>query len=130
MALEIKKINNIINTLQMETREELLPEFLESLDKPVIVEGRKDREALEGLGVGEPIIELNKGVSLLAIVEAMQGYDEVIVLTDLDQHGKILRKKLQQLFKLYGIREDVRPREILAKMRFSHVEGLGRLSPP
>ncbi|MFH1404221.1 MAG: toprim domain-containing protein [Candidatus Altiarchaeota archaeon] len=108
----------------MESRLDLLPEFLESLGKPIIVEGRKDREALERLGVSEPVVELNRGASLLDVVEALQEYDEVIVLTDMDQQGKILRKKLHKLFNLYGIREDVRPREIFARMRFSHVEGL------
>ncbi|MFC2162049.1 topoisomerase [Candidatus Altiarchaeota archaeon] len=108
----------------VDSRTQDLREFLESLDKPIIVEGRKDREALEYLGVKEQIIELNKGVALLDIVEAIQDLGYVIILTDMDQQGKILRKKLHKLFNLYGLREDVRPRELFARLHLSHVEGL------
>ena len=49
------------------------------------------------------------------------------MLTDLDQEGKILRKKLLELFNMYGMQEIKRPREILAQLRISHVEGLQNL---
>lgn len=104
-------------------REKLLQEFLESIDEPVIVEGRKDCEALKALGV-DNVVQLNWGGSLLDTIEALQGHSSIILLTDLDQNGKILRKKLLGLMNLYGIRENKKPREIFAKMRFSHVEAL------
>jgi len=107
----------------MTDREEILREFIESLDCPAIVEGRRDADALNRLGV-EDIVVLNKGQTLLETVEALQGIGEVAVLTDMDQHGKILRRKLLNLFKLYGIQEKRRPRELFARLRLSHVEGL------
>jgi len=107
----------------MEDREQLLEEFLNSIRGTVIVEGIKDKKALEKLGV-ENIVQLHSGNSMLEVVERMQGSRNVAILTDLDQNGKILRKKLLTLFPMYGIEEDKKPREILARMRVSHTEGL------
>ncbi len=107
----------------VEDKQEILREFLESIDCPAIVEGRKDAEALQRHGV-EDVIILNKGQSLLETVEVLQDCDEVIILTDMDQQGKMLRKKLIRLFNLYGIQEKKRPRELFAQLRLSHVEGL------
>jgi len=108
----------------MEDELNLLEDFLDSLNNPIIVEGKNDKAALEKLGVQEHIIELNKGIPLFRIVEALQDYDMIIILTDMDQEGKIIRKKLIHLFNDYGIREDVKPRELFARLRLSHVEGL------
>jgi 5S rRNA maturation endonuclease (ribonuclease M5) len=104
-------------------KQEILREFRQSIDCPVIVEGDKDEQALQRLGV-EDIIILNKGQTLLETVEALKDEKELIILTDMDQQGKILRKKLLKLFQLYGIHEKKRPRELFAQLRLSHVEGL------
>lgn len=104
-------------------RESLMRELMECSDVPAVVEGRKDREALASLGF-EDVVELNNGGSLLSTVESLQDCGMVSILTDLDQEGKILRKKLLKLFNLYGIAEYKKPREILANMRVQHVESL------
>ncbi|MBM3309586.1 MAG: toprim domain-containing protein [Candidatus Altiarchaeales archaeon] len=107
----------------MEDRAILLEEFLNSIRGIVIVEGIKDKKALESLGV-ENIVQLHAGNSMLEVVEKIQGRRNVAILTDLDQNGKILRRQLLKLFSMYGIMEDRKPREILAKMRVSYIEGL------
>jgi 5S rRNA maturation endonuclease (ribonuclease M5) len=107
----------------MNERESLMEAFVDSLDCPVIVEGRKDSAALKNLGIGN-VIEIKRNASMLEIVESMHGIREVAILTDLDQEGKILRKKLLPLLSMHGIGENKKPREILARMRVSHVEGL------
>jgi 5S rRNA maturation endonuclease (ribonuclease M5) len=108
-------------------RRRLLDELFKAIDCPVVVEGRKDREALLALGV-EDVVQLNRGRSLLETVEALQGNPSVVLLTDLDREGKNLRRKLINLMSPYGIRENKRPREILAEMRVSHVEALGNIA--
>jgi len=113
-----------VGAVKGEKRREALDEFLASLTSPVIVEGVKDAKALTALGVEEDIIILNKGLSLLETVEAISDLDEVIILTDMDQQGKILRKKLLKLMNQYGIREGRRSRDLFARLRLSHVEGL------
>ncbi len=105
--------------------QQALSEFLESIDNLVIVEGESDEKALIKHGVDPDIIVvLNKGQNLQETVEAISAVDEVIILTDMDQQGKILRKKLIRMFELYGIKEDVIPRELFSRLHLSHVEGL------
>jgi len=113
----------------MDERERLLEELIEYRNKPAIVEGRKDKAALTSLGFTD-VTALNTGGSLLSVVESLQDLNQVAVLTDLDQQGKILRKKLLRMFGPLGIHELRRPREIIAAMRLSHVEGLGRIPHP
>jgi 5S rRNA maturation endonuclease (ribonuclease M5) len=104
---------------------EALREFLDSLDRPVIVEGRRDEEALVRLGVDSGLITvINRGQSLLETVEALQGSGEVIILTDMDRAGKGLRRRLLGMFSQYGISEKTRPRELFARLRVGNVEGL------
>lgn len=110
-------------------REELLEEFLDSINEPVIVEGRKDREALVNLGVSN-IVQLQSASSHLAVVESLADYDRVVILTDLDREGKNLRRKLLRLFGPYGIHENRKPREILAKLKVQQVESLWKHSIP
>lgn len=107
----------------MDDTRRLLEELAEYRREIVIVEGVKDEKALKRLDF-ENIVRINKGGSLLDVVESLADHDRVVVLTDLDQAGKILRKKLLRLFGPYGIHEIRRPREILAQLRLSHVEGL------
>jgi len=101
----------------------LLSELLEYKNEPSIVEGVKDERALASLGFTN-IIRLNNGASILSVVESLQDYDRVVILADLDQEGKILRKKLLKMFGPLGIHETRRPREIIAQLRLSHIEGL------
>jgi len=108
-------------------RGELLEELLKFKQEPVIVEGKKDRAALAALGF-EKIFQIHRGQSLVEFVEGLQEFNRVAILTDLDQQGKILRKKLLKLFGPYGVHEIREPREIIARMKLSHVEGLAVLS--
>jgi len=105
-----------------ETREELLRELADSLDCPVIVEGRKDKEALERLGVRD-VIQLNNGRPLYETIESLEGMT-VAILTDMDETGKSLRRRLLCAMSQYGITENRKPREIFARMRVGCVEGI------
>ena len=68
---------------------------------------------------------MHSGKPILGVVEKIQGSKNVVLLTDFDQQGKILRKKLLKFFfPMYGIVEDKKPRELFARMHLSHVEEL------
>ncbi len=57
-------------------------------DIPILVEGRKDRQALKKLGVGGKIILIKRRRSVFHIIEDLRGeYREVILLTDWDRAG-------------------------------------------
>lgn len=90
----------------------------------VIVEGKKDRAALQKLGINN-IIELNKK-SLFQIVEDItNSNDECIILTDLDKKGKELYGKLNSDLQRRGLKVNNKFREFLFKhTKLRQIEGI------
>lgn len=107
-------------------------QLLQKLSKSsaaVIVEGRKDKSALENLGVGgSRIILLNKK-PLFAVAEAVaEDYGEVAILTDLDAEGKKLYGLLNSLLQQLGVKVDNSLRNFLfKKTKLRQIEGIGTL---
>lgn len=109
--------------------EEELQEELQRINKEgiiCIVEGKKDKNALEKLGV-ENIKVLDK--PLFEIVEEL--VDELVgdlvmvaILTDLDDKGKQLYSRLYTDLQRHHIKVDNRLRKLLFKAHISHIEGL------
>jgi 5S rRNA maturation endonuclease (ribonuclease M5) len=63
---------------------------------PVLVEGRKDEVALRALGIQGPIHCIHYGgYRLFEVAEQLAHYKRVILLTDFDDQGKKLSKKLR-----------------------------------
>jgi 5S rRNA maturation endonuclease (ribonuclease M5) len=70
----------------------------------VIVEGKKDRAALEGIGLRIPILLYNEpGFHNKIIEREIRG---VIILTDWDKEGKELNRKISDELRNLGIRVD------------------------
>jgi dTMP kinase len=92
---------------------------------PVIVEGVKDRRALQKLGLTGKIITLNKGISLSDFADMIsETYDEVIILSDWDRRGGALCRRLKELLK-GRVSYDVRIRQRLSKFAMiKKVEGI------
>ena len=86
----------------------------------VIVEGKKDKAALEELGFSNIII-LNK--PLYEIVEKINARG-VFVLTDLDKEGKQLYAKLKKDLNKLGVVVDDGLRNLLFKTELRQIEGL------
>ncbi|MFH1592265.1 MAG: toprim domain-containing protein [Candidatus Woesearchaeota archaeon] len=103
----------------METLQEWATE-LKKVNKLIIVEGKKDKCALENLGINKIVTFSNS--SYLSMEEINE--KEVIILTDLDNHGKkfysILRHNLQKR----GIKIDRKFREFLFQEKISTIESL------
>lgn len=58
---------------------------------PIIVEGEKDREALQKLEFNGRIISVNAGISLTDFCDRLaREYKEIIILTDWDKRGGYL----------------------------------------
>lgn len=93
-------------------------------DIPVIIEGKKDKLALEELGLSK-IITLHKK-PIFQIMEELKA-EEVVILTDLDKEGKKLYGKLCQECTRLGIKVNNKLRNFLLKeTELSCIEGLGR----
>ena len=96
-------------------------EKLKDSNKLIIVEGKKDRKALKDLGISK-IITISSS-PLLDIEKISE--KEVIILTDLDRHGKKLYSKLRHTLQRRGIKINKQFREFLFRStRISHIEGI------
>jgi 5S rRNA maturation endonuclease (ribonuclease M5) len=101
--------------------DELCREIDGARDILVLVEGPNDKRSLERLGF-QKIIFMNK--ALYKIVEAHQNEEEIIILTDLDQHGKGLHRFFYHEFTRRGVRVNNRLRMLLMQTPVKHIEGL------
>lgn len=90
----------------------------------IIVEGKKDRKALQNFGI-KNIIELNKK-PLFEIIEYISNNNEkCIILTDLDKQGKELYGKLNSGLQQNGVTIDNDFRNFLFKnTKLRQIEGL------
>jgi 5S rRNA maturation endonuclease (ribonuclease M5) len=107
--------------------DELFEEIKECISrcrsKPAIVEGKKDKEALEELGFMD-IIEIDG--PLFKVVEYIEGrrIKNIMILTDLDPEGKRLYSKLKGPLQDRGIKIDDALRNLLWKSQVRQIEGL------
>jgi len=88
----------------------------------VIVEGKKDRKALQELGV-EKVMTLDTHHKLVEKVTEK----EVVLLVDLDKEGKKLYGKLKDIFSRRGVKVNDKLRHYLFKnTTLRQIEGLTR----
>ena len=101
-------------------------ERIKSRDYLIIVEGKKDKLALEELGLKNIFILHEKGRSLYERVEEIFALKKevVFILTDLDKKGRMLYIRIKQILSENGVRLNDSLRYLLYKLRVTHVEGL------
>ena len=94
------------------------------LEKPlIIVEGKKDRIALQSLGLRN-IITLEKN-ALFEIVEyVVDSKENCVILTDLDSEGKKLYSFLYKNLQYFGVKVNNRLRLLLFKSPVRQIEAL------
>ena len=97
---------------------------LKKSNKIIIVEGKKDKEALEKLGI-KNIIELSKKPLFHVIEDIADNGKECIILTDLDKKGKELYGKINSGLQKFGVKIDNSFREFLYKnTQLRQIEGI------
>lgn len=90
----------------------------------VIVEGKKDREALQKFGI-DNIIELSKKPLFKVVEDISNSNGECVILTDLDKKGKELYGKLNSDLQKRGVKINNKFREFLFKnTKLRQVEGI------
>ena len=114
----------IMQITKAEFEEELEKLKQASKNKIIVVEGPKDKKALESLGV-KHIIVLRKPLYLVAEYIEKSGKD-CILLLDLDKTGKRLYSILNHDLNQFGVRIDNRFREFLFRTRLRQIEGINR----
>ena len=95
----------------------------------IVVEGKKDKAALQQLGFTNIFVINETGKSLSETIEEIesivrQNKNKACILTDFDKKGKSLYMTLKSKFSERGVRLDNSLRSMLLKMRISHIEGL------
>lgn len=116
-------------------RAERLREVFEALREvnkkaPVIVEGKRDSEALRRLGLAGQIITLHRGNNLYEFCEEIvEKFEKVVLLLDWDERGENLYRFLSSHLKGHweefsGFREILK---ILCQKDIKDIEGIPRL---
>ncbi|MBN1159820.1 MAG: toprim domain-containing protein [Candidatus Diapherotrites archaeon] len=102
--------------LNQEKFEKIMERIIEDLDNGaiIIVEGKKDRISLEKLGL-KNIIEINKGDNLVEFADNLTA-KKIIILTDFDRRGALLKKRLKELLETTGRRVNTKYRKDLNKV--------------
>lgn len=106
--------------------EEIIEELekLKTSNKLIVVEGLKDKRALESFGLNK-IVTLSKKPLFSVIEDITAKEKEVVILTDFDKKGKELYGRLAKYFERFGVKVDNKFRLFLLKnTKLSHIEGL------
>ncbi len=97
----------------------------------VVVEGKRDRDALTGLGYNGPIFT-KAALHSERAAAALRRVKLAIILTDLDDEGRRLAARYAGFFALRGVKTSLTHRRRLLKAShgtFLHVENLARFAP-
>ena len=127
-----KKIEELHNFIDNTKKSKIfgVPRICEILDEIknsnilIIVEGKKDKAALQKLGI-KNIIELNKKPLFQIVEDVANSNEECIILTDLDEKGKEIYGKLNSNLQKNGVKVNNKFREFLFKhTKLRQIEGM------
>jgi 5S rRNA maturation endonuclease (ribonuclease M5) len=100
-----------------------LKEVSQSPDTIILVEGKRDREKLDHLGI-KNVIDL-KGRRYYDVLEDIADhYHNVILLFDLDKHGERIFQKFKYMLEKEGIKTNSEFREYLKNLNIEEIEDL------
>jgi 5S rRNA maturation endonuclease (ribonuclease M5) len=96
---------------------------------PILIEGKKDEEALKQLGIEGKIIKVSgSGLKLFEIAEmATESSSKVIILTDFDKKGEILAKKLSEDIQSLGSHPDLSIRRKIMNISRKYIKDIESL---
>lgn len=120
--------NHADKTLEMiEHLEEVLLEIDHvSKNFPIVVEGKKDEQALRELGINGIIIHLS-GKRLFEVADDMVSFKKVVILTDFDNRGDKIAHQLSRYLEERGVYPVMNYRTRIlgvTKGRIRQIEGL------
>ena len=99
-------------------------EKIRNLNILIIVEGKKDKAALQRLGI-KNVMELEKKPLFQVVEKVAEFNEECIILTDMDKKGKQLYGKLSHDLQARGIKINNEIRNFLfKKTKLRQVEGI------
>ncbi|MGZ7044048.1 MAG: toprim domain-containing protein [Methanobacterium sp.] len=95
----------------------------------ILIEGKKDEEALKKLGINCNIIKVSgSGLKLFEVAEkAVESSTEVIILTDFDKKGNLLAKKLSKDIESLGSHPDLNIRRNIMNITRRYIKDIESL---
>ncbi|MCS6957793.1 MAG: toprim domain-containing protein [Aquificaceae bacterium] len=93
-----------------------------SKDSAVLVEGKRDKRALQKYGI-KNIITL-EGKRFTELPDLLEGFSRVILLFDLDKHGERIKEKVKEILTKQGYILIEEFREELRHMGINFVEDI------
>jgi len=106
---------------------ENIDEWIDSLrdsNKLVLVEGKKDKQKLEMLGI-KNIMTISSKPLYKTIESVSELNKEIVILTDLDHEGRKLYSRIKHQCQRNGIRVDKKYREFLfSNTKITQIEGI------
>lgn len=117
-------------TYDIEALEELIGALIEASQRgaAIIVEGRRDKMALQSLGASGPVIMASSKSILDMAEDAASHYQEIVVLTDWDEKGEEMALLIEQHLRCTQslANMEIRSRlKRLVKKEIKDVESLG-----
>ncbi len=103
---------------RLERLDELLEELsVDNANTPILVEGMRDREALQRLGCRGQILLVNDGDPLLATADRLGArHQRIIMLPDWDRTGGTINRRMKEMLEAHGVTCDGSYRRQLAQL--------------
>jgi len=117
-------------TYDLEALEELIASLIDASYQgtAVIVEGRRDLQALRALGLPGPVILASRRPALQLAEDAARSYSQIILLTDWDRKGDEMCKIIELHLRSVGSRPDREIRSRLGKLVKKEIKDVESLS--
>lgn len=118
---EVQKLQKFVNMLNEES----------SNGAVVVVEGKRDVNALMAIGFAGNITMLNSYKGIYGLVENLEKAGKIILMLDMDRKGKYLTQKILTLLQYKGKNVDLFYKKTLAEItkgRVRHTEELAMYS--
>jgi len=117
-------------TYDLEALEELVASLREASlqGAAVIVEGRRDEQALRALGLKGPVIMASRRPALDLAEDAARSFSQVVLLTDWDKKGDEMAKTIEVHLRSAGVRPDLEIRSRLKKLVKKEIKDVESLS--
>jgi 5S rRNA maturation endonuclease (ribonuclease M5) len=117
-------------TYDLEALEELIASLIDASYQgaAVIVEGRRDLQALRALGLPGPVIMASRRSALDLAEDAARSYAQIILLTDWDDKGDEMCKTIERHLRSVGSRPDKEMRSRLKKLVQKEIKDVESLS--
>lgn len=103
---------------RLEKLEELLERLsMDNANTPILVEGKRDRQALERLGCRGRIVLVNDGESLLGTADRLgPRHERIILLADWDRTGGTINRRMKEMLEAHAVTCDGSYRRELAHL--------------